>query len=314
MLWTVLMLTSNVERTFNAIWQVKHPRGIFRTITDYLAIFFLLPIVLVVVSGLSIFLATIAGDLDEWFVIGPMMRFTIAGMPYVLMSAVFVGLYVFMPNIKVKFSAALVPGILAGVAMQLLQVFYIHAQIFLSSYNAIYGSFAALPMFMLWVQSSWTICLFGAELSYTNQNLEDLTAFTRTEDLSHRYRLMLSALLMSKICKRFEEGRKPYTALELKLATGIPSRITQELLYELQQVNMVSVLTDDSKDAESQYQPAESLSNLTVGVMIDRLESLGTWKLDINLKEQLDGLKWSEFYALRKNYLVSLRDIQLKEL
>jgi len=314
MLWTVLMLTSNVERTFNAIWQVKHPRGLFRTITDYLAIFFLMPIVLVVVSGLSIFLATIAGDLDEWFVIGPMMRFTIAAMPYILMSAVFVGLYVFMPNIKVKFSAALIPGILAGVAMQLLQVFYIHAQIFLSSYNAIYGSFAALPMFMLWVQFSWTICLFGAELSYTNQNLEDLTAFTRTEDLSHRYRLMLSALLMSKICKRFDEGRKPYTALELKLETGIPSRITQELLYELQQVNMVSVLTDDSKDAESQYQPAESLSHQTVGVMIDRLESLGTWKLDINLKEQLDGLKWSEFYALRKNYLSSLRDIQLKEL
>lgn len=314
MLWTVLMLTSNVERTFNAIWQVKHPRGLFRTITDYLAIFFLMPIVLVVVSGLSIFLATIAGDLDEWFVIGPMMRFTIAAMPYILMSAVFVGLYVFMPNIKVKFSAALIPGILAGVAMQLLQVFYIHAQIFLSSYNAIYGSFAALPMFMLWVQFSWTICLFGAELSYTNQNLEDLTAFTRIEDLSHRYRLMLSALLMSKICKRFDEGRKPYTALELKLETGIPSRITQELLYELQQVNMVSVLTDDSKDAESQYQPAESLSHQTVGVMIDRLESLGTWKLDINLKEQLDGLKWSEFYALRKNYLSSLRDIQLKEL
>ena len=76
-----------------------------------------------------------------------------------------------MPNTKVKLSCAIIPGILAGIAMQLLQLFYIHSQIWVTSYNAIYGSFAALPLFMLWIQISWTICLFGAQLTYTNQNL-----------------------------------------------------------------------------------------------------------------------------------------------
>ena len=92
-------------------------------------------------------------------------------MPFILHSVLFIILYVYMPNTKVKFSCAIVPGILAGIAMQVLQLIYIHAQIWVTGYNAIYGSFAALPLFMLWVQFSWTICLFGAQLTYTNQNL-----------------------------------------------------------------------------------------------------------------------------------------------
>ena len=158
MLFTVLMLISNIEKAFNSIWQVQHPRSLFRTITDYLAMFFLVPIVIVVTSGVSIVMATFAQDINEYVVLGPMMRLVITVMPYVLMSAVFVCLFIFMPNTKVKFSAAFFPGILSGIAMQILQVFYIHSQIFLSSYNAIYGSFAALPLFILWVQISWTIC------------------------------------------------------------------------------------------------------------------------------------------------------------
>jgi membrane protein len=90
---------------------------------------------------------------------------------YVVVSLLFIVLYVYMPNTKVKLSSAIIPGILAGVAMQLLQLFYIHSQIWVTGYNAIYGSFAALPLFMLWVQISWTICLFGAQLTYTNQNM-----------------------------------------------------------------------------------------------------------------------------------------------
>jgi len=88
-----------------------------------------------------------------------------------LMSLMFIILYVYMPNTKVRFSSAIVPGILAGIAMQVLQLAYIHSQIWVTGYNAIYGSFAALPLFMLWIQISWTICLFGAQLTFTNENM-----------------------------------------------------------------------------------------------------------------------------------------------
>ena len=88
-----------------------------------------------------------------------------------LMSLIFIVIYVYLPNTKVRFSCAIIPGILAGIAMHALQLAYIHSQIWVTGYNAIYGSFAALPLFMLWIQISWTICLFGAQLTYTNQNL-----------------------------------------------------------------------------------------------------------------------------------------------
>lgn len=149
MLFTVLMLTSNIEKTFNNIWQVKKPRSIFRTCTDYLAMFFMIPVIIVLTSGISIFMSTVFVHLHDYMLLGPLVRTMIASMPYVIMSLIFIALYVFMPNTKVKILYAIIPGILSGVAMQWLQLFYIHSQMWVSSYNAIYGSFAALPLFIL---------------------------------------------------------------------------------------------------------------------------------------------------------------------
>jgi membrane protein len=172
MLYTILMLVNNVEETFNEIWQVNNARPLIRSLTNYLAMFFVFPIIIVVSMGLSIFMATIAQHTDDVLILGPAVRRLLDFSPYLLLSLLFIVLYVYMPNTDVKFKSAIVPGILAGVAMQLLQLFYIHSQIWVTGYNAIYGSFAALPLFMLWVQISWTICLFGAQLTFTNQNLD----------------------------------------------------------------------------------------------------------------------------------------------
>ncbi|MCD8297872.1 MAG: YihY/virulence factor BrkB family protein [Prevotella sp.] len=313
MLWTVIMLINNIEHAFNYIWQVKKPRSIFRTVTDYMAMFLLAPIIIVITSGISIFMATVAGQLEEYIIISPIIRFMIDLMPFMLMSAVFIILYVFMPNTRVRFSCAIVPGILAGVAMQGLQLFYIHSQIWVSSYNAIYGSFAALPLFMLWIQISWTICLFGAELCYTNQNLEDFAFKAQTENLSHRYHIMLSTLLASRVCKRFDKGERPYTALELKLETGIPIRITNDLLYELTKVHILTEISTDEKGEERRYQPAESLSLLSVGALVDRLESDGRWTMEFDM-HILDTPNWKKIMKLRKDFLNGQRDVLLKDL
>ena len=171
MLYTVLMLVNNVEETFNQIWQVSNSRPLIRSLANYLAMFFVFPIIIVVSMGLSIFMATIANKMGNMMIIGPAMRYLLDFSPYLLLSLLFIWLYVYMPNTDVKLKSAIVPGILAGIAMQLLQLFYIHSQIWVTGYNAIYGSFAALPLFMLWVQISWTICLFGAQLTYTNQHM-----------------------------------------------------------------------------------------------------------------------------------------------
>ena len=171
MLYSVLMLISNIEDTFNQIWQLSSTRPIIRSITNYLAICFLFPIIIVVSTGLSIFMETVADTMDGFRILGPAIRRMLSLAPCVLMSLMFIILYVYMPNTKVRFSSAIVPGILAGIAMHVLQLAYIHSQIWVTGYNAIYGSFAALPLFMLWIQISWTICLFGAQLTFTNENM-----------------------------------------------------------------------------------------------------------------------------------------------
>ena len=313
MLYTVLMLVSNIEQTFNEIWQVKHQRSIFRTFTDYLAMFQLFPILIVVSSGLSIFLATMADSLPDFLLLGPAVRKLIDLSPYFLMSLLFIALYVFMPNTHVKVKNAIVPGILAGIAMQWLQFFYIHSQIWMTGYNAIYGSFAALPLFMLWVQISWTICLFGAELTYTSQNLDYYDFNATTDDISHRYQIMLSALLMSRICRSFADGERPYTADRLRRVTGVPIRIVNDLLYRLVSARLLVEISPDEKGASSKFIPAESLANLSVGVMIDRLEAQGHWQLDLPVGE-LFADEWAKAVDLRMNYLKALRDIRLEDL
>ena len=313
MLYTVLMLVSNVEDAFNEIWQVKKPRSIFRTFTDYLAMFFVFPIIIVITSGISIFMATIADSMPDFMLLGPTIRFLIDLLPYVLMSGMFIALYVFMPNTHVKIRSAVIPGILAGIAMQGLQIFYIHAQMFLSGYNAIYGSFAALPLFMLWLQISWTICLFGAELSYTNQNLDYYDYDANTGEVSHRYKIMLASLLMSRICRRFANGQKPLSALELREQTTIPIRFVNELLFELTEAGLIVEITNDEKGETSRFMPAEDLSNLSLGVMMDRLESQGKWKIDLDVSELFTD-EWVKAITLRSNFLRDAREIQLKDL
>jgi membrane protein len=313
MLYTVLMLVSNVEDAFNEIWQVKKPRSIFRTFTDYLAMFFMFPIIIVLTSGISIFMATVANSLPNFLLLGPFVRLLIDMLPYVLMAGLFIALYIFMPNTRVRPISALVPGILAGIAMQGLQIFYIHSQMFLSSYNAIYGSFAALPLFMLWVQISWTICLFGAELCYTNQNLDYYDYDANTGEISHRYKLLMASLLMSKICQRFAKGQRAYSAYELRGLTNIPIRIVNDLLYELIDAKLLIEISGDEKGETSRFMPAEDISHMTYGMMVDRLESKGRWKIELDVSELFKG-QWTKAIELRSEYLRGARDIKLQDL
>ena len=315
MLLTVLMLIRNIEQAFNDIWQIKNKRSFMRMITDYLAMLFLIPIFIVLISGVSLFMAIVAGQTNSMLLVGPMVRFGINIMPYVLMVCIFTSLYLFMPNIHVRFRYVIIPGIISGIAMQLVQFVYIHSQIFLSSYNAIYGSFAALPLFMLWIQVSWSICLFGAEMSYASQNLEEFAFLAKTCDISHRYKILLSALLLGRICQRFKDGKKPYTAVQLKLETGIPTHIIHDLLYSLSKVHLVVANSGFDSSDDTVYQPAEALANITMGNMIDRLEAKGIWAFQTELHSKFkNNVLWVKILNIRRQYLISMRDINIVDL
>ncbi len=313
MLYTVLMLVINIERVFNGIWHIKRQRSLFRTVTDYLAMLFLCPIAVVLMSGLSFFLATIAGLLPQMAVLTPTVKILINMIPFIVMSLMFIGLYVFVPNTHVRITHCIAPGILAGIAMQILQFAYINSQIWVSSYNAIYGSFAALPMFMLWVQISWTICLFGVELCYTSQNVDYYDLNATTEDISHRYKLMLCALLLAYLCRQHDNGERPFSAPELRDITKIPIRIVNDLLYEMQEAKLVCEVSTDEKGELTRYLPAISSDKLTMATMIDHLESKGKWKISLP-QELIKTEGWKKAISIRFNYIQAAKDLKLRDI
>lgn len=311
LLYTLIQLTSNIEFSFNSIWQVKTSRNIYRRITDYISVFVLLPILIVITSGFSIFMLTIAKSLPDFQVLDSTVRIIISLSPYVLSGLALTALYMYMPNTQVRFTCAIGPGMLAGVAFQSVQYVYIHSQIWVSSYNAIYGSFAALPMFMLWLQISWNICLFGAVLSYANQNVKEYGSARGVRNISRRYHDFLMLLAASKVCKRYEKGIVPYTPKGLATECNIPVYLANTLLTELCNIRILTESHDPS-GKQIGYIPAQDISRLTVNTVLARIDTHGNEDFSARPKDM--QAQWERLNRLRHTHTVLAEDVLLKDL
>lgn len=313
LLWTVLNLINNMEITFNRIWQVQKARSVYRRITDYFSMLLLIPILLVLSGGLSIFMSTMLKNMEDFTLLAPLGKFLVRLIPYVLTWCMFTGLYIFMPNTKVKFKHALISGILAGTAYQAFQFLYISSQLWVSRYNAIYGSFAALPLLLLWLQISWTICLFGVQLTYAGQNINSFSFDKDTRNISRRYHDFVAVLMMSLIAKRFARGEKPYTAEEISEECQIPIRLTRRIFEELQDVKLVHEVATDEKSESLSYQPSMDINRLNVAVLLDRLDSHGSEDFKID-KEHAYNDQWTTLMKTREEYYRNAGEVLLKDL
>ena len=311
LMWSILILTDNIERSFNAIWQIKRPRSIFRKITDYFSMILLLPLLIVISSGLTIFMTTYIKDMENFLLLAPIMQFLVSLIPYALTWGMFIGLFIFIPNTKVQLRHACIPGILTGTAFQAFQYFYVNSQIWISNYNAIYGSFAAIPMFLLWTQISWTICLFGAEMSYASQNLDSFDFRKETAHISRRYHDFFCTIILSAIRKRFQQDQKPYTSKELSRELQIPIRLTQKILYELQDISLIYETINDDKE-DTAYLPGMDINQLSVGVLLNRLDAAGSEKFKVNFKQHIQS--WDILVKSRNEYIYKNSEVLLKDL
>jgi len=313
LLWTVVNLTANIELTFNNIWQVKKQRTLYRKITDYFSMFLLLPILIVVSGGLTIFMSTMIKSMEGFVVLAPVMKFSVRMIPYILTWFMFTALYIFMPNTKVKFKHAFISGIIVGTTYQAFQFLYINGQISVTKYNAIYGSFAAIPLFLLWLQISWTICLFGAELTYAGQNIRNFNFEKDAKNISRRYRDFLSILIMSIICKRFEKGETPYSAEEISLEYRIPIRLTNRILALLQEINLVHETIADTKSENIMYLPSIDINKINVALLLERIDTNGSEDFKIDKEEEFRN-HWHTLLESRDLYQKRNSEILLKDL
>jgi membrane protein len=288
--WSVMKVLGNIEQSFNDIWQIKVSRPLVRKFTDYLSIMLLAPVFFILSSSLTVYISTEIVEITHESMIlralGPVLYFLLNLIPYFLIWMVFTLIYVVMPNTKVVFKSAVIAGIIAGTMFQVLQWGYIHFQMGVNRYSAIYGGFAALPLFLIWLQISWLIVLLGAEISFANQNVENYEYEEESLHISQYYKRILSLYIARHVIRNFEKGDDPLTATKISHNLQIPIRIVREILYELVQTKIFSETVTPSP-RERAYQPARDIHTLTVHLVTDALEKHGLQDLPVPESEEL---------------------------
>lgn len=303
LLYTVLMLIASIEDTFNLIWQAPHPRPWGRRILDYLGLFILLPILMTASSLLTLVRSSIEGliNLDSGgIIIAPIVEGAMHLIPFIISISLFTGLYMFLPNVKVRFVPALIAGSIAGLAFQIFQALYISGMLWISRYNAIYGSFAVFPLLLLWMQLSWTIVLIGAQLSYAIQNIKSFAFGDASKRISRRYKDFVSIIIMSRITQRFtEQSATPYQAETLSQECQIPLRLTTNTLARLEEIGLITEINHGRSTESGYYQPAIDTELLTVDYLLDRLDRFGVEDFRID-REQRFLPQWQATLSSRR--------------
>lgn len=273
--WSVLKVMGNIESSFNNIWQVKKSRMITRQFTDYIAMLVIAPVFLVIASSFNVSqLQSISGSIPFLHYLGSVLRIIMTILSYTLIWFVFTLIYIVIPNTKVKFLPALIAGIISGTMFQLLQWGYVNFQSLLTGYGAVYGTFAALPLFMIWLEFSWLIVLLGAEISFAYQNATHYEQEYEEIEVSQKQRKVLVLLVLKKIVRNFTEALPPLNAAEIAGQLGIPVRIVRDLIYELLSAKII-IETVPYESKEVAYQPALDPVLITVGYVINTLDKLG---------------------------------------
>ena len=291
--WTVIKVLGNIEKSFNDIWGIKTGRSLGRKFSDYLSLMLIAPLLFVMSSSMTVLVTShVTAITQEIALLGAFSSiiFTLLKLlPYVVIWVLFTFLYVLMPNTKVRFRSALVGGILAGTVYQLVQWAYIKFQIGVSSYGAIYGSFAALPLFLIWMQISWFIVLFGAEISFAEQNVETYEFEPDCLSVSHAFKRLV-ALRITHLCVRnFQSNLKPWGAEEIANSLELPIRLIREILFELTASGILSEVRLDDEDAFG-YQPGQAVENLTLKEVMEQLDRRGTDSIPLDNASEWDDL------------------------
>jgi len=271
LVWTTIKVLGTIEKSFNQIWGVKRSRTLFRKVTDYISMLVISPILLL--AGMSAATALqsspAARSVLANALLGRLVQFALV---YVTTWIAFTALYLFMPNTRVKFLAALIGGITAGTVWQAAFLLYTSLQVGMAKYNAIYGTFAALPVFMIWLYLSWSIVLLGAEVSWASQSVKRYWEERRSASASFAAREAIALRTMVDLAVAFQADATPLTATELAERMKAPSRLVLDIMDVLLDAGICSEVVTRNASA---YQPARPLDHITPAMVIAAIRNAG---------------------------------------
>jgi membrane protein len=307
----LIFTISTMEETFNRIWDVPAQRSWPRKFTDYLSVLIICPLLILGATGA--WAAFASHELVRWVfdtpVIGGASEYVPSIGPWLLLLAAFIFIYLFLPNTKVPWTSALVAGMVAAALWFIVQHFYIAFQVGVARYNAIYGGFASLPLFMIWMQVSWTVVLFGAELSRAHHvcRFGPLPRIV-TKQLSPHQREHLALTIMLRSARRFHQGQPPYSQAELAQELDVMQREVKLVVDLLEQASLVNEV-----GLEGLVQPARSLDVISLQDVLDAVRGLGSRSLpdpeqagEQKLRELLQRASQQESEVLSQTSLLEL--------
>ena len=313
LIFTVIRLLINIETAFNDMWDIKQSRRWERKISDYVAVILLGPVLLVVASSATVFVKdTIQDFISSFEFLGQLKSgifFLLKLLPYTILWFLLFGLYLIFPNTRVKLLPAIIAGIIAGTLYQLNQQAFISFQFAFARYNAIYGSIAFIPLFLIWLQLSWLIVLFGAEVCYGVQyvNQWEMNSEKLKINLNHRRKLVL--LMLYRIIKRFENEGGAMSLSELGGLINVPRRYLAELAHDLEKSKLIIKVDGE----EGTYLPNFDIHKMDIHTVLSKYEKEGMGEFDSNRSTPFQNIE-NALDEIEGKWKSSDKNVLLKDL
>lgn len=311
LLWTLISLLSYIENAFNEVWGIKHDRSMYQKITDYIAICLLVPVLMICSSGVSIFMSAIVQSNAHFAFLTPFVNVALEASPLILVWLAFTLSFMLIPNTKVKFKYSAIAGGICAIFFQILQILFVNGQIYVSKYNAIYGSFSFLPLLLIWLQMSWLILLSGCVLTYSLQNIFSFNFIGDLSKMSENYSRKVTIILTAAITTRFRQGKTPLTRSQLSFYYDIPIRVVTGICDTLYKAGLINyVFLPEEKTGVA---PATETGTLTVGELLSKVDHVGSSdfipRFNIIYREVLDKIdRWldASYEALNQQRIVDI--------
>ena len=294
--WSVVSVFSSIEDAFNNIWEVSSNRSLIRKYSDYIAIIVIAPLMWVVASSTSNYLHSWL-NVGDTFWVRFFSKIISMAMAWVMFSII----YIVLPNTKVRYPSAIKSGIIAGTVFIVFQWLYVSLQVWMTSYNAIYGSFAALPLFLIWVQASWSILLLGAELSFTFQNEKRFDEERETMMISYDSRRKVMIAIMVVVARAFREGKGAIDADQIRNELNLPARIMSNALHTLVSSSMLNQVHRPEQEYDVAYAPARDINSLRVYDILQAVDNYGYGEQFLDVSETTEMAKCCKALDLLKD-------------
>ena len=257
--WAVIRMFESIEANFNKIWEVKSTRNLVRKYSDYITVVIIAPLLWIVATSISSYARQVLGvDGSVWLQLGSKAA------SLVVVWVMFAFVYLVLPNTKVRLRSAVLAGIMAGSCFFAFQAIYVYLMRWMTSYSAIYGSFAALPLFLLWMQNSWSILLLGCELSFAIQNEKRFDEERQLPALSPAANRKLMVAITAFVANAFKRGEGAVPMVDIREGLALPTRIASKLVARLVAAGVLNEVRCEAEEYDVAYAPARDVSTLRV--------------------------------------------------